>query len=304
MVGAPFALTLSVAICVAACGSTSPGLLAPPTGQKGSPVKTACQGGKAMLFETVKAACSLFPPSPETRDSTFWAKARPCSRTIERNGMIAETTKYDYTKPYLDERATYDANGNIATFSLDEAFGSHGVKIVFDYDSSGLLTGEHIEGLMSASADLRYVFRYANGVRISEGVLKGDSYSPRWFYVYDASLRLIAEGPPLKGGVPPARYDESMLHPDAQGFLPVVPPVDATAEGPFFASIAFNTYFYDAQGRLRLQGWGVTPGGHMTRLDYAYDGDLLKTVKSSKNDSVDSTFGEQTWTYNYDCTSN
>src|SRR5207244_3167859 len=146
----------------------------------------------------------------------------------------------------------------------------------------------------------KWVYKYENGRRISEGLQKGDAYQPHYFYVYDADGRLIAEGPPVAANTPPPRYDESMLALDVSGFAPIAPMLTIDPNSDLVVPIAYDTYFYDSSGRLRLIGDGATPGIHLRRVDLSYEGGRLTTVKVSHNDATEPAFEGGTRTYKYD----
>jgi hypothetical protein len=100
----------------AACGSSSTKPLGPPTGHKSSPVKTPCEGGKALIFEQAKLLCVAFPETPVEGSSLYLNGEKPCSLTIDGPGMDSHTEKFDYTKPYAAAGASYDTNGHISRF--------------------------------------------------------------------------------------------------------------------------------------------------------------------------------------------
>jgi hypothetical protein len=296
-------LLVPASIALLACGASSKGNLAPPTGQKSSPVRTACQAGKAVFLDQSKLVCSPFPERPDTGDA-FWAGARPCNRTIMQEGAMADTETYDYAQLWSAAGALYDANDNLNSISLADIAADSTAKAVFTYDATHTISGAHIEGAGIMPID--YVYQYQGGRRVSEGIMNGAAYEARWYYVYDSSGRLIAEGPPVGPGTPPSRYDMSTLSVGADGFAGDVVPapmIDPNSPDLIGASGPFNAYFYDGDGRLVLQGYGDAPGLHRQRLDYTYASGNLTTIVAGKTDATDPTLGAQTWTYTYGCAS-
>lgn len=285
--------SLSLLLLLAAACSDSTASL--PPGSAGSPLKSPCDGSKALLLRELQLRCDLFPPSPESGNPFFWGSERPSCVTKElliEDAPPPETKSYDYSAAYTFSEATYDGAGNIATW-VPSAYFAGGDPPTVSYDYAGdRLVAVRISG-GPLTEERRYEIRYDGDLRIAERIDDRDVY----LYTYDDG-QLVAEGLPVNG-MAPVRYEESMLAPGADGKLPLTPAVTADGD-PFGASIASETYFYDGDGRVRLMGFAGAPGLRMQRLDLTYDGDRLTSLELSDSDSAEPSFRAQRWTYRYD----
>src|SRR5262245_2929291 len=128
------ALLLITSSALAACSDADNKFRGPPTGRDGRAVRTPCDAGLLILLFEAKLTCALgFPKSPD--DERFFDESyRPCRKETQyARGGAGETVTYDDANEQ-DETpgATYNADGNLATWDVTAIFGGE-ERIVFEY---------------------------------------------------------------------------------------------------------------------------------------------------------------------------